>query len=170
MNTPISSKTGQPMADVRFSVYDMQGKLLCMAISPYFLHTSPKKTSPAAARRRGAFILIYAKEAGGGRGRSRRGRFGGTGLSLRGGSLQGLSQRHLSPTGGGRRLGKVSRGGGPRGTGLSLRGGSLQGLLYRQTILPVSAGPPACIVFDRRDIQIRTRKSGRFPSFESGGD
>ena len=56
MNTPISSKTGQPMAAVRFSVYDMQGKLLCMAISPYFLHTSPKKTSPAAARRRDAFI------------------------------------------------------------------------------------------------------------------
>ncbi len=43
-------KTGQPMAAVRFP--DMQGKSLCMAISSYLLRTSPKKTSPAAARRR----------------------------------------------------------------------------------------------------------------------
>ena len=50
-----------------------------------FLHTSPKKTSPAAARRRGAFIRIYAKQAGGGWGSSRKGRFGGDCLSERGG-------------------------------------------------------------------------------------
>ena len=112
---------------VRFS--DMQGKSHWMAISPYFLRTSPKKTSPAAARRRGAFILIYAKEAGGGRGRSRRGRFGGTGLSLRGGSLQGLlPQRHLSPVVGGRRLGKFSQGEVWRGLPLRKRR-PLQGLL-----------------------------------------
>ena len=42
------------MAAVRFS--DMQGKSLCMAISSYFSLTSPKKTFPAAARRRDADI------------------------------------------------------------------------------------------------------------------
>ena len=42
------------MAAVRFP--DMQGKSLCMAISSHLLRTSPKKTSPAAARRRGTVI------------------------------------------------------------------------------------------------------------------
>ena len=138
MNIPIPSKTGQPMAAVRFS--DMQGKSHWMAISPYFLRTSPKKASPAAACRRDAVVRVCLKKRGGGKSfwlsatvlrlfanikipsyrkknspaqapcipylqystqksgacageRSRRGRLGGTGLSLRGGSLQGLSQR-----------------------------------------------------------------------------
>ncbi len=83
MNTPIPLKTGQPMAAVRFS--DMQGKSLCMAICSYFSLTSPKKTSPAAARRRNTFLRVHTKDAGGGWGSSRKGRFGGDCLSERGG-------------------------------------------------------------------------------------
>ena len=51
------------MAAVRFS--DMQGKSHWMAISPYFLRTSQKKTSPAAARRRDTVIgdLLYRRAA-----------------------------------------------------------------------------------------------------------
>ena len=44
MNTLTSSKTGQPMAAVRFS--DMQGKSLCTAIRSYFSLTSPEKGLP----------------------------------------------------------------------------------------------------------------------------
>ena len=51
----------------------------------------PRKKFPR--RRPPVFAYLYKKTvyAGLRRGRSRRGRFGGTGLSLRGGSLQGLS-------------------------------------------------------------------------------
>ena len=121
----ISSKTGQPMAAVRFS--DMQGKSHWMAISPYFLRTSQKRLPrlpPAGGalsfafmpKRRAAAGEVLARGglegtaspkkaapprsfpcgiylppgAGGGWGRSRRRRLGGTGLSLRGGFLQGL--------------------------------------------------------------------------------
>ena len=93
MNTPILSKTGQPMAAVR------QGKSFCMAISPYFLRTSPKKTSPAAARRRNTVICVHTKEAGGGWGSSRKGRFGGDCLSERGGPSKVFASLSDNPAG-----------------------------------------------------------------------
>ena len=59
--------------------------------SAYLKNTSaPKRNSPARAPGHTVFAIQDAKIGGLCRGRSRRGRFGGTGLSLRGGSLQGL--------------------------------------------------------------------------------
>ena len=52
-----------------------------------------KRNSPAQAPGHTVFAIQYAVSGGLCRGRSRRGRLGGTGLSLRGGSLQGLLQR-----------------------------------------------------------------------------
>ena len=114
----LPSKAGQPMAAVR------QGKSFCMAISPYFLRTSPKKTSPAAARRRNTVICVHTKEAGGGWGSSRKGRFGGDCLSERGGPSKVFPLRHLSPAG--RAV-----------AGEGLAGGGLEG-----TASPKEAAPP----------------------------
>ena len=56
-------------------------------------HPPSKRNSPAQAPGRIVFATQYAKPGALRWGRSRRGRLGGTGLSLRGGSLQGLLHR-----------------------------------------------------------------------------
>ena len=69
----------------------------CFPSAPILKHHKPrpppKRNSPARAPGDTVFAIQYAKIGGPCRGRSRRGRLGGTGLSSRGGSLQGLSQR-----------------------------------------------------------------------------
>ena len=100
------------MMAVRFS--DMQGKSHWMAISPYFFSPSLKKGFPGCRPPAWRFHWQFTKQVGGSWGRSRRGRFGGTGLSSRGGSLQGLPQWYLSPTGAGGGWGRSRRGSLPR--------------------------------------------------------
>ena len=99
------------MMAVRFS--DMQGRSLCMAICPYFLPPL-KKGFPGCRPPAWRFHWQFTKQAGGGWGSSRKGRFGGDCLSERGGPSKVFLQRHLSPTGAGGGRGRSRRGSLPR--------------------------------------------------------
>ena len=104
---------------------------------------APKRNSPAQAPGHTVYAIPYTKLGGLCRGRSRRGRLGGTGLSSRGGSLQGLFLRQNFPLRG-PVPGKVSPGEAWRDRPLLKRrvsprsspsegifsGGTLQGLPY----------------------------------------
>ncbi len=103
----------------------------------------PKRNSPAQAPGHTVFAIQYAIIGGLRRGRSRRGRLGGTGLSSRGGSLQGLLLWRSSSSRGAC-AGEGLAGGGPRETGLTKKlhrasGGYLT--KHSGMMLPIHAGP-----------------------------
>ena len=143
----LSSKTGQPMMAVRFS--DMQGKSLCMAICPYFLPPL-KKGFPGCRPPAWRFHWQFTKQAGGGWGRSRRGRLGGTGLSERGGPSKVFpSAIYLPPEAGGG-WGRSRRGRPPRDRPLRKASpggaGRVPLAALRQQIFRQANKPPTAIV------------------------